>query len=116
MQYPYSSQVSTKTGSDHLAVEPLAGWRQVTVSERRTKTDFAQVVKGLLDERYPDAERVVLVLDNLNTHTLGALYEAFPAPEARRLAEWLELHYMPKLGSWLNVAEIELSVLGRQCL
>jgi hypothetical protein len=99
-----------------LAVEPLVGWRQVTVSERRTKTDFASVVKILLDERYPDAERVVLVLDNLNTHTLGALYEAFPAPEARRLAERLELHYTPKHGSWLNVAEIELSVLARQCL
>jgi DDE superfamily endonuclease len=99
-----------------MAVEPLAGWRQVTTSDRRTRTDFAAVVKVLLDDRYPDAERVVLVLDNLNTHTLGALYEAFPAPEARRLAERLELHYRPKHGSWLNIAEIELSVLARQCL
>ncbi len=99
-----------------MAVEPLAGWRQVTASERRTKTDFASVVKALLDERYREAECVVLVVDNLNTHTLGALYEAFPAPEARRLAQRLELHYTPKHGSWLNVAEIELSVLSRQCL
>lgn len=99
-----------------MAVEPLAGWRQVTVSERRTKTDFAAVVKQLLDERYPTAERVVMVCDNLNTHTTGALYEAFPAEEARRLAKRLELHYTPKHGSWLNVAEIELSVLSRQCL
>jgi hypothetical protein len=99
-----------------MATEPLAGWRSVTVSDRRTKVDFAQLIKTLLDERYPDAEKVVLVVDNLNTHTRGALYEAFPAAEARRLVDRLELHYTPKHGSWLNIAEIELSVLSRQCL
>lgn len=99
-----------------MAAEPLAGWRSVTVSDHRAKLDFAQVLKTLLEERYRSAERVVLVLDNLNTHTRGALYEAFAAPEARRLIERLELHYTPKHGSWLNIAEIELSVLTRQCL
>jgi DDE superfamily endonuclease len=99
-----------------MAVEPLAGWRAVRVSERRTKTDFATTVRDLLTYRYPAAETLVLVLDNLNTHTVGALYEAFPPDEARCLAERLELHYTPKHGSWLNVAEIELSVLSRQCL
>lgn len=99
-----------------MAVEPLAGWRAVKVSPRRTKTDFATTVRDLLEHRYPAAEQLVLVLDNLNTHTIGALYEAFPPAEARRLAERLELHSTPKHGSWLNVAEIELSVLSRQCL
>jgi hypothetical protein len=99
-----------------MAVEPLASWRAVRVSERRTKTDFATTVQELLEYRYPTAEKLVLVLDNLNTHTIGALYAAFPPQKARRLAERLELHYTPKHGSWLNVAEIELSVLSRQCL
>jgi hypothetical protein len=99
-----------------MAVEPLAGWRAVKASPRRTKSDFATTVRELLEYRYPTAEKLVLVLDNLNTHTIGALYEAFPPQEARRLAERLELHYTPKHGSWLNVAEIELSVLSRQCL
>jgi len=99
-----------------LCCEPLVGWRSVKVTARRTRRDWAELIKGLLDERYPEAERVTLVLDNLNTHILGALYEAFPPAEARRLAERLELHYTPKHGSWLNIAEIELSVLSRQCL
>ena len=99
-----------------LCFEPLRGWRQATVTERRTRQDWAQVIKALVDVHYPTAERIVLVMDNLNTHTLGSLYEAFPPPEARRLAEKLELHYTPKHGSWLNMAEIELSVLRRQCL
>ncbi len=99
-----------------LCCEPLVGWRNVKVTARRTRRDWAELIKGLLDERYPEAERVTLVLDNLNTHILGALYEAFPPAEARRLAERLELHYTPKHGSWLNIAEIELSVLSRQCL
>jgi hypothetical protein len=99
-----------------LFVEPLRGWRSVTVTAHRTKQDWASAVKTLVDEHYPDAERIVLVLDNLNTHSIGSLYEAFSPVEARRLASKLEIHYTPKHGSWLNMAEIELSVLGRQCL
>ncbi len=103
-------------GNVFLCYEPLRGWRSATVSERRTRVDWAQVIQELVDVHYPTAERIVLVQDNLNTHTLGSLYEAFPPEEARRLAEKLELHYTPKHGSWLNMAEIELSVLRRQCL
>jgi DDE superfamily endonuclease len=99
-----------------LFVEPLRGWRHVTVTERRTKQDWAHAIKELVDVHYPEAERIVLVLDNLNTHDLGSLYETFPPDEARRLSRKLELHYTPKHGSWLNIAEIELSVLSRQCL
>jgi DDE superfamily endonuclease len=99
-----------------LVCEPLAGWRQVTVSDRRTRIDWAHCVKDLLDVCYPDAERVVLVQDNLNTHTPASLYEAFEPAEAKRLADRLELHYTPKHGSWLNMAEIELAVLTEQCL
>jgi len=95
---------------------PLTGWRWAEVTERRTRTDWAGVIQELLDVRYPDAEKVVLVMDNLNTHTIGSLYEAFAPAEARRLAERLELHYTPKHGSWLNIAECELSVLAMQCL
>ena len=96
--------------------EPLAGWRKVNVTERRTAVDWAHQMRELVDVHYPDAERVTVVLDNLNTHTLASLYEAFEPAEARRIAEKLELVYTPKHGSWLNVAEIELSVLSRQCL
>jgi hypothetical protein len=99
-----------------LWVEPLAGRRHVQVTERRTKQDWARFIRDLVDVHYPDAERVVLVLDNLNTHVPAALYEAFPPAEARRIVERLELHYTPVHGSWLNMAEIELSVLARQCL
>jgi transposase len=99
-----------------LFCEPLRGRRWVEVTERRTGTDWAHQIKELVDERYPEAERVVLVMDNLNTHTPASLYEAFEPEEARRLAGKLEIHYTPKHGSWLNMAEIELSVLGRQCL
>ena len=99
-----------------LACEPLRGWRHVTVGDRRTRTDFAHVVQELVDVHYPDAEAIVLVLDNLNTHTPAALYEAFPPAEAKRLSDKLEIHYTPKHGSWLNMAEIELSVLAAQCL
>ncbi len=104
------------TSNLFLFVEPLRGWRHVRVTDRRTKQDWAHAVKELVDVHYPDAERIVLVLDNLNTHTRGALYETFPPAEARRLSRKLELHYTPKHGSWLNIAEIELSVLSRQCL
>ena len=99
-----------------LVCEPLTGRRWVEVTERRTKADWARQIQRLVDEHYPEAERIVLVQDNLNTHTPAALYECFPPAEAKRLADKLELHYTPKHGSWLNMAEIELSVLSRQCL
>lgn len=99
-----------------MAFEPLAGRRRVTVTDRRTKIDFAQVVRELVDEPYPGADKVVLVMDNRNTHTLAALSEAFAPDEARRLIGRLEVHHTPKHGSWLNMAETELSVLGGQCL
>ena len=86
------------------------------VTDRRTRADFAHFVRDVVDGRYRDAERVVLVMDNLNTHTIGSLYEAFEPAEARRIADKLEIHYTPKHGSWLNMAEVELSVLARQCL
>jgi hypothetical protein len=91
-------------------------WRHVDVTAHRTKTDFAHQMRWLVDVRYPDAECIRVILDNLNTHTYAALYEAFEPAEARRLARKLELHYTPKHGSWLNQAEIELSVLSGQCL
>ena len=99
-----------------LFVEPLRGWRHVRVTERRTKHDWAHAIQDLLDVHYPKAERIVLVLDNLNTHVGSALYETFPPTEARRLLDRLEFHYTPPHGSWLNMAEIELSILARQCL
>jgi hypothetical protein len=99
-----------------VASEPLAGKRVVKVSERRTKKDWAIFMREVIDVHYPDAEKLILVMDNLNTHVLSSFYQAFPAPEARRLAQKLEIHYTPKHGSWLNMAEIELSILARQCL
>lgn len=99
-----------------LFFEPLASWRQVQVTERRTSRDFAQAMKWLVDEAYPEAECIRVVLDNLGTHKVAALYEAFPAAEARRIAKRLEFHYTPRHGRWLNMAEIELSVLSRGCL
>jgi hypothetical protein len=104
------------TANLFLFCEPLRGWRQVRVTDRRTKIDWAQAIRALVDVHYPDAERIVLVMDNLNTHTPASLYEAFPPAEAKRLADRLEIHPTPKHGSWLNMAEIELSVLARQCL
>lgn len=99
-----------------LEVEPLAGRRHVKVTERRTKSDFAIFVSEMLKERYPNAKKVILVMDNLNTHSISSLYEVFPPEEAFRLAQRLEIHHTPKPGSWLNVAEIELSILKRQYL
>jgi DDE superfamily endonuclease len=99
-----------------LACEPLTGWRRVQVTERRTRGDWAAFVRELVEVHYPYAEKIVLVMDKLNTHTTASLYEAFPPALARRLCEKLEIHYTPKHGSWLNMAEIELSVLSRQCL
>ena len=99
-----------------LACEPLAGWRHVAVTQRRTMQDFAQQMRWLVDEAYPGVPVVRVVLDNLNTHRTASLYETFPAVEARRIAKRLEFHYTPKHGSWLNMAEIEFSVLSRSCL
>jgi hypothetical protein len=99
-----------------LMTEPVRGWRQVRVSTQRTRLDFAHCIQELVDGHYPAAERIVLVMDQLNTHSPASLYEAFPPAEAKRLADKLEIHYTPKHGSWLNMAEIELSVLQRQCL
>jgi len=96
--------------------EPLAGQRFVTVTEQRTKIDWANAVRDLVDRHYPAAARITLVLDNLNTHSLGSLYEAFEPAEAKRIADRLEIHHTPKHGSWLNMAELELGILARQCL
>jgi DDE superfamily endonuclease len=95
---------------------PLLGWRAVRVTDQRTARDWAYAVQELVDEHFPEAERITLVMDNLNTHTIASLYATFPPEEAYRLARKLEIHYTPKHGSWLNMAEIELSVLSRQCL
>jgi hypothetical protein len=104
------------TCSVFVWVEPLRGWRHVDAQPRRTKIDWAHQVERLLTVDYPDAETVVLVMDNLNTHTTGSLYEAFEPAKAFALAQRLEIHHTPKHGSWLNIAEIELSALTRQCL
>lgn len=104
------------TGNLFMIAEPLLGWRTVRVTERRTAKDLAEVLRWLVEELHPDADKVVVVMDNLNTHKLASLYEAFPPAQARRIAEKLEIHHTPKHGSWLNMAEIELSVLARQCL
>jgi uncharacterized small protein (DUF1192 family) len=95
---------------------PLEGWRHVAVTDRHTAVDYAQILKQLSDEHFPDSKKIVLVQDNLNTHKPASLYEAFPAPEARRLVERFAWHYTPKHGSWLDMAESELSVLSGQCL
>ena len=104
------------TCSIFIFTEPLAGWRYVEAFKHRTKIAWAQRVKWVLDNRYPDAIKVALVMDNLNTHVISSLYEAFPPEEAFRLAQRLEIHYTPKHGSWLDIAEIELSALAAQCL
>jgi hypothetical protein len=104
------------TASVFMMTVPLEGKRHVRVREHRKREDFAEVVRELCDELYPEAEKIVLVMDNLNTHNTASLYEAFKPQEARRLAERLEIHYTPKHGRWLNMAEIELSILSRQCM
>ena len=104
------------TCSIFIWAEPLAGRRRVVARQQRTRIDWAHEVDHLLNLDYPDVERVVLVMDNLNTHTIGSLYEAFEPAKARALAERLEIHHTPRHGSWLNIAEIELSALTRQCL
>ncbi len=108
--------VRNGTANLFMMVEPLGGWRQVNVTSRRTKVDFALQVKELVDVHYPDAERITLVMDNLNTHRMSCLYEAFVPTEARRVIEKIEVVHTPKHGSWLNMAECELSVLEKQAL
>ena len=104
------------TASVFMMNAPLEGKRYVRVREHRKREDFAEVVRELCDELYPDAKKIVLVMDQLNTHNIASLYQAFKPAEAKRLAEKLEIHHTPKHGSWLNMAEIELSVLSRQCI
>jgi len=104
------------TCSIFVFTEPLRGWRRAEALQRRTKQDWAHQIKGLLDKEYPTEKKVILVMDNLNTHTIASLYETFEAEEAFRLAQRLEIHYTPKHGSWLNIAEIELSAMTTQCL
>ena len=104
------------TANLFMLFAPLEGWRHVKVTDRHTAVDYAHVLKELADIRFPDAESIVLVQDNLNIHNKSSLYEAFPAAEARRLVERFEWHYTPKHGSWLNLAESELGVLSSQCL
>ncbi len=111
-----SEYVRNGTANLFVASEPLAGWRHVEVTEARKRIDFAAFVRDLVDGRYKDATKVVLVMDNLNTHSVASLYEAFEPAEAKRIADKLEIHYTPKHGSWPNMAEVELSVPGRQCL
>lgn len=104
------------TAVHFLFTEPLKGWRKANVRTRRTALDWAEEMRILLEEDYPEAEKVIAVMDNLNTHKIASFYEAFPAEQARRLASRLEIHYTPKHGSWLNIAECELSALAGQCL
>jgi len=114
-RYDYEYQ---RCGTSNLFMffEPLAGRRFVQVTQQRTKRDWAYAIRDLVDIHYPQARRLRLVMDNLNTHTLGALYETFEPAEAKRIADRLEIHYTPKHGSWLNMAEIEFGILNRQCL
>jgi hypothetical protein len=107
-----------RRGTANLFVmcQPLAGWREVKVTQQRQKVDFAHCMKDLVEVHFPEAERIRVVLDNLNTHTAGALYEAFEPEQARRILRKLEFHYTPKHGSWLNMAELEISILSRQVL
>ena len=114
-RYDYE-YVRRGTANLFLVTEPLAGWRYVEVTDRRTAVDFARLLRLLAEDIHPEARKIVLVLDNLNTHKLASLYQAFAPGLARRLAERFEVHYTPKHGSWLNVAELEFSVLARQCL
>ena len=111
-----SEYIRNGTCSIFAFVEPLGGIRHVSVREHRTAVDWAEEIRYLVDKSYPDRDKIILVMDNLNTHAISSLYKAFPAPEARRIAKKLEFHYTPKHGSWLDIAEIELNVMTRQCL
>lgn len=114
-RYDYEYERAGMT-NNFLFIAPLLGWRRVSVMDTKTRLDWAEQVKHLLQVDFPDAERILLVCDNLNTHNLASLYEAFPPEEARMLARRLEIHHTPKHGSWLNIAESELSALTKQCL
>jgi hypothetical protein len=114
-RYDYEYQ-RNGTRNLFLFCDPQAGWRHIVVTEQRTMQDFAHQMKWLVDERYPEATVIRVVLDNLNTHKIASLYETFAPAEARRIAKKLEFHHTPKHGSWLNIAELEFSVLSRQCL
>jgi hypothetical protein len=114
-RYDYE-YVRNGTANLFMAFEPLLGWRAVRVTERRTAVDLAEVLRWLVEDVHDDADRVVLVVDNLNTHSPACLYQAFPPQRARAIAARLEWHYTPKHGSWLNMAEIELAALAKQCL
>jgi transposase len=116
VEYYDNEYIRNGTACIFLFNEPLAGWRYTDSQERRTTQDWAGQIEWLVDEQYPDAKKIVLVMDNLNIHTTASLYDTFPPEKARRLASRLEIHYTPKHGSWLNMAECELSALGRQCL
>lgn len=113
VDYEYRRQ---GTANLFVCFEPLAGWRHVAVTSRRTNKDFAEQMRALADDHYPDAPVIAVVLDNLSTHSPAALYQTFPPAEARRLVKRLEFHYTPKHGSWLNMAELEFAILSRQCL
>jgi hypothetical protein len=114
-RYDYE-YVRNGTANLFMVFEPLLGWRHVEPTARRTAKDFAEMLRWLVEECHADARKIVLVTDNLNTHTTGSLYEAFPPEQARRIAEKIEWHHTPKHGSWLNMAEIELAALSKQCL
>ena len=116
VSYEDYQYIRNGTACIFLFTEPLSGWRYADAQERRTRQDWAKQIEWLLTKQYPDAQKVVLVMDNLNTHNIASLYATFPPHYARELAERLEIHYTPKHGSWLNIAEIELSALGRQCI
>ena len=116
VQYEDYQYIRNGTASIFLFTEPLAGWRYADAQERRTAQDWAKQIEWLLTKQYPMAKKIVLVMDNLNTHSIASLYATFPPQYARDLVERLEIHYTPKHGSWLDIAEIELSALGRQCI
>ena len=116
IEYEDNEYIRNGTACIFMFTEPLGGWRYADAQEHRTKEDWARQIQWLLDEQYPNAKKVVLVMDNLNTHSIASLYQTFKPEEAFRLANRLEIHYTPKHGSWLDIAEIELSALSRQCL
>lgn len=116
IEYEDNEYIRNGTASIFLFTEPLNGWRYAQAEEHRTREDWARKIEWLLETQYPSAKKIVLVMDNLNTHTIASLYQTFEPKHALELASRLEIHFTPKHGSWLNIAEIELSALGRQCI